>query len=59
MPVALAVPVIVLVALLLFEIVHDVQYNVLVWYYNRRRVAQGLTSSHASRTAACGRPFHL
>jgi len=39
----------VLVALLLFEIVHDVQYNVLVWYYNRRRVAQGLTSSPIER----------
>jgi Flp pilus assembly protein TadD len=34
-----------LVGLLLFEIVHDIQYNALVWFYNKRRVAQGLTAS--------------
>ena len=28
-----------LVGLLLFEIIHDVQYNALVWVYNERRVA--------------------
>ena len=34
-----------LVGLLLFEIVHDIQYNALVWFYNKRRVAQGMTAS--------------
>jgi Flp pilus assembly protein TadD len=38
-----------LVGLLLFEIVHDVQYNVLVWVYNGRRVAQGMTASRVER----------
>ena len=35
----------VLVGLLLFELIHDIQYNVLVWHYNARRVSQGLTAS--------------
>jgi Flp pilus assembly protein TadD len=34
-----------LVGLLLFEIVHDIQYNALVWLYNKRRVVQGMTAS--------------
>jgi tetratricopeptide (TPR) repeat protein len=34
-----------LIALVLFEIFHDVQYNALVWVYNRRRVSQKLTAS--------------
>jgi Flp pilus assembly protein TadD len=34
-----------LVGLLLFEIVHDIQYNALVWIYNKRRVSQGMTAS--------------
>ena len=38
-----------LVGLLLFEIVHDLQYNVLVWVYNGRRVAQGMTASPVER----------
>jgi cytochrome c-type biogenesis protein CcmH/NrfG len=38
-----------LVGLLLFEIVHDLQYNVLVWVYNRRRVGQGMTASPVER----------
>jgi Flp pilus assembly protein TadD len=38
-----------LVGLLLFEIVHDLQYNVLVWVYNGRRVAQGMTASRVER----------
>ena len=38
-----------LVGLLLFEIVHDIQYNVLVWVYNGRRVAQGMTASRVER----------
>jgi Tfp pilus assembly protein PilF len=32
-------------ALVLFEIFHDLQYNALVWVYNRRRVSQKLTAS--------------
>jgi Tfp pilus assembly protein PilF len=39
----------VLVGLLLFEIVHDLQYNVLVWVYNGRRVAQGMTASRVEK----------
>jgi Flp pilus assembly protein TadD len=31
--------------LLLFEIFHDIQYNTLVWVYNRGRVAQSMTAS--------------
>jgi Tfp pilus assembly protein PilF len=38
-----------LVGLLLFEIVHDLQYNVLVWAYNGRRVAQGMTASRVEK----------
>ena len=38
-----------LVGLLLFELVHDLQYNVLVWVYNGRRVAQGMTASRVER----------
>jgi tetratricopeptide (TPR) repeat protein len=34
-----------LVALVVWEIFHDVQYNALVWIYNRRRVSQGMTAS--------------
>jgi hypothetical protein len=36
-----------LLAILLFEIVHDVQYNALVWVYNERRVSQRMTASRA------------
>ena len=39
----------VLVGLLLFEIVHDVQYNALVWVYNKRRVLQGMTASRVEK----------
>src|SRR5437867_621977 len=39
----------VLVGLLLFEIVHDVQYNALVWVYNKRRVSQGMTASRVEK----------
>ena len=35
----------VLLGLLLFEIIHDIQYNVLVWHYNARRASQNLTAS--------------
>ena len=38
-----------LVGLVLFEIFHDVQYNTLVWIYNRRRVSQGMTASAVER----------
>ncbi len=38
-----------LVALVLFEIFHDVQYNALVWVYNQRRVEQGITASPAEK----------
>jgi len=38
-----------LVGLLLFEIVHDIQYNALVWFYNKRRVAQGMTASRVEK----------
>ncbi len=38
-----------LVALVLFEIFHDVQYNTLVWVYNQRRVAQGITASSVEK----------
>jgi cytochrome c-type biogenesis protein CcmH/NrfG len=34
-----------LVALVIWEVFHDIQYNALVWIYNRRRVAQGMTAS--------------
>jgi tetratricopeptide (TPR) repeat protein len=36
-----------LLAVLIFEIVHDVQYNALVWVYNGRRVSQRMTASRA------------
>lgn len=36
-----------LLAVLIFEIVHDVQYNALVWVYNERRVSQRMTASPA------------
>jgi tetratricopeptide (TPR) repeat protein len=38
-----------LVGLLLFEVVHDVQYNALVWIYNKRRVSQGMTASRLEK----------
>src|ERR1043165_9787322 len=38
-----------LVGLLLFEIVHDIQYNALVWLFNKRRVAQGMTASRIEK----------
>jgi len=38
-----------LVGLLLFEIVHDIQYNALVWFYNKRRVVQGMTASRVEK----------
>ena len=34
-----------LVALVIWEVFHDVQYNALVWIYNQRRVSQGMTAS--------------
>jgi Flp pilus assembly protein TadD len=34
-----------LVGILLFEIVHDIQYSALVWLYNKRRVSGGMTAS--------------
>jgi Tfp pilus assembly protein PilF len=34
-----------LVALVIWELFHDVQYNALVWIYNQRRVSQGMTAS--------------
>jgi Flp pilus assembly protein TadD len=39
----------ILVGLLLFEIVHDVQYNALVWVYNERRVEQHRTASRIEK----------
>jgi Tfp pilus assembly protein PilF len=39
----------ILVGLLLFELVHDLQYNVLVWHYNRRRVSRRMTASALER----------
>jgi Tfp pilus assembly protein PilF len=39
----------VLVGLLLFEIVHDLQYNALVWVYNKRRVSEGMTASKVEK----------
>ena len=39
----------VLVGLLLFEIVHDIQYNALVWHYNRRRVSAGVSASSVEK----------
>jgi Tfp pilus assembly protein PilF len=39
----------VLVGVLLFEIVHDIQYNALVWVYNKRRVSQGMTASRVEK----------
>jgi Flp pilus assembly protein TadD len=39
----------VLVGVLLFEIVHDIQYNALVWVYNKRRVSQGMTASSVEK----------
>jgi tetratricopeptide (TPR) repeat protein len=38
-----------LLGILLFEIFHDVQYNVLVWSFQRNRVAGGLSSSPLER----------
>jgi tetratricopeptide (TPR) repeat protein len=38
-----------LLGVILFEIFHDVQYNTLVWLYNRRRVAQNLSASLVER----------
>jgi Tfp pilus assembly protein PilF len=38
-----------LLAVLIFEIVHDVQYNTLVWVYNERRVSQRMTASWAEK----------
>lgn len=35
----------ILVGLLLFEIIHDVQYNTIVWVYSERRVSHGMTES--------------
>src|SRR5262245_51714587 len=34
-----------IVALVVWELFHDVQYNALVWIYNQRRVSQGMTAS--------------
>ena len=36
-----------LLALLVFEMIHDLQYNTLVWVYNQRRVSQRMTASPA------------
>jgi Tfp pilus assembly protein PilF len=33
-----------ILGLLLFELFHDIQYNALVWAYNRQRVAKGLNA---------------
>lgn len=38
-----------LLGVILFEIFHDVQYNALVWLYNRRRVAQRLSPSRVEQ----------
>ena len=38
-----------LVGLLLFEIIHDVQYNALVWVYNERRVSQRTAASRVEK----------
>ncbi len=35
----------ILVGLIMWEIFHDLQYNVFVWNYNRTRVAKGLSQS--------------
>ena len=38
-----------LLGVILFEIYHDIQYNALVWLYNRRRVSQNLAASRVER----------
>jgi cytochrome c-type biogenesis protein CcmH/NrfG len=38
-----------LVALVIWEVFHDVQYNALVWIYNQRRVSQGMTASRLEK----------
>lgn len=38
-----------LLAILIFELVHDIQYNALVWVYNERRVSQGMATSAAEK----------
>ncbi len=39
----------IVLGLILVEIFHDVQYNVFVWYYNRKRVKEQLSQSKIER----------
>lgn len=48
-----------IIGLILWEVFHDLQYNVFVWRYNRNRVAGGLSRSPLERFLFQARPGRI